>query len=63
MTHGGTTCVRLKWTKGQSPRDVQAAANLVIGAAAAPEALNGTSGSRVARFTNCEEKSRYSLPD
>ena len=39
LVHGGTTCVRLKWVKGHSPRCLQAAANSFIGAAATPEAL------------------------
>ena len=48
VVHGGTTWVRLKCTNGHSPRCLQAAANSAIGAAAGPEALNGTRGSRVA---------------
>ena len=49
MISGGATCTRLKCVNGQSPDFLHAAANAAIGAASAPDALNGTSGSRVSR--------------
>ena len=48
ITSGGATCRRLKCTNGQRPACLHAAATAAIGAASAPLALNGTSGSRVA---------------
>src|SRR5690349_19742336 len=49
MTQGGHTWVRFMWMNGHSPADLQALPNSAIGAAAAPLALNGTSGSLVDR--------------
>ena len=46
---GGTTCRRLKWVNGHSPRALHAAARSTIGLLSAPAALYGTSGSRVPR--------------
>ena len=37
--------MRFMWTKGHRPRCLQALANATIGAASAPVALTGTSGS------------------
>ena len=49
ITSGGATWMRLKWTKGHSPRPCTRCQHLVHRRASAPAALKGTSGSRVAR--------------
>ena len=41
IVHGGTTCVRLKWTNGHRPRCLQAVTNSFIGAACEPEPRDG----------------------
>ena len=46
---GGAMWMRLDTTNGHRSCRLQAAANSAIGASAGPEALNGTSGSRVVR--------------